>query len=424
MSLNSLSYNNAQAGSDVEFVMPNSMKSSKLAYPMLPSCKSRVAQVPASNGTSMTSGGVIVFQVPNIGVYKRASGYIRMKVTVATANASFKALTGASALFNRVTLSSGGIIENLINYDYYVNYILTNNTCESYFNRDGVIMEKTAGVVLAFGTAVEVCVPIMSNVLGNQNKSLPLFMLSQPLNIEINLNSLGRALYGVGVTEYTISNPTFCYEQILPGADYENAVRQSIAQSGAYNFQFDSYLGHTASIAGGSALSFNAGIGKESCSAVIVGEVLTADLSAVGNANLGNVIRNSVAGDMGKSLLVDGVNCLPFLINTGATQMIEQQRAANSIFDTLTTYSPSISAANTALYDSADSGMNVAGSGGFWAGFNLRTFDDAEVVSGLKVLNFQLSKSLASTAGATFFIYCLHKANLRITADGVVGVQS
>jgi hypothetical protein len=127
---------------------------------------------------------------------------------------------------------------------------------------------------------------------------------------------------------------------------------------------------------------------------------------------------------MGKSLLVDGVNCLPFNINTGATQMIEQQRAANSIFDTLTTYAPSISAANTALYDSADAGMNVAGSGGFWAGFNLRTFDDAEVVSGLKVLNFQLSKSLASTAGATFFIYCLHKANLRITADGVVGVQS
>jgi hypothetical protein len=395
------------------------MKSSKLAYPMLPSCKSRVAQVPASNGTSMTSGGVIVFQVPNIGVYKRASGYIRMRINVATANAAFKAGTGASALFNRITLSSGGIIENLINYDYYANYILTNCTCESYYNNDAVIMEKTDNANLPFGTNIEVCVPLMSNVLGNQNKSLPLFLLSQPLNIEINLNSLARALYGTGCTEYTISNPTFCYEQILPGADYENAVRQSIAQSGAYNFQFDSYLGHTASIAAASSLSFNAGIGKESCSAVIVGEVLTADLSSVLNAAIGNVIRNSVAGDMGKSLLVDGVNCLPFNINTGATQLMECQRASNSIFDTLTTY-----AGTPGTYDSADAGMNVAGSGGFFAGFNLRTFDDAEVVSGLKVLNFQLSKSLASTAGATFFIYCLHKANLRITADGVVGVQS
>jgi hypothetical protein len=122
---------------------------------------------------------------------------------------------------------------------------------------------------------------------------------------------------------------------------------------------------------------------------------------------------------MGKGLLVDGVNCLPFLINSGNVQMIEQQRLANSIFDTLTTYAPA-----TTQYDGADSAMNVINSGGFWAGFNLRTFDDAEVVSGLKVLNFQLSKTLASTAGATFFIYALHKANLRITADGVCGVQS
>jgi len=422
MSLNSLSYNNAQGGSDVEFVMPNSMKSSKLAYPMLPSCKSRVAQVPASNGTSMTSGGVIVFQVPNIGVYKRASGYIRMKVKCSTGTGIFKAGTGASAMFNRITLSSGGIIENLINYDYYVNYILTNNTNQPYLTQDAFLMEYAYFRTVPT-TDIEICVPIMSNILGNQNKSLPLFLLSQPLNIEINLNSLARAFLSASatnLTEYTISNPTFCYEQILPGADYENAVRQSVAQSGAYNFQFDSYLGHTASIAGGSALSFNAGIGKESVSGVVVGEVLTADLSAVATTvNFGNVIRNSIAGDMGKSLLVDGVNCLPFLINSGNTQMIEQQRLSNSIFDTLTTYA----LANTS-YDTADSGMNILNGGGYWAGFNLRTFDDAEVVSGLKVLNFQLSKSLASTAGATFFIYCLHKANLRITADGVVGVQS
>lgn len=422
MSLNSLQYNSGQGGSDVEFVMPNSMKSSKLAYPMLPSCKSRVAQVPASNGTSMTSGGVIVFQVPNIGTYKRASGYLRFKLKATSFAGILKAGTGASALFNRVTLSSGGIIENLVNFDYYANMILTNCTNYNYFTGDASLMERTAYQTIPT-TDVEVCVPLMSNILGNQNKSLPLFLLSQPLNIEINLNSIGRAMYaavaGSLPTDFTISNPVFCYEQILGGADYENAVRQSVAQSGAYNFQFDSYLAHTASISAGSSLSFNAGIGKESCSAVIVGEVLTADLSAVAATNLGNVIRNSVAGDMGKGLLVDGVNCLPYLINSGASQMVEFQRATNSVFDTLTTYTGLIN-----VYDSADSGMNVISSGGFWAGFNLRTFDDAEVVSGLKVLNFQLSKTLASTANATFFIYCLHKANLRITADGVCGVQS
>ena len=419
MSLNGLQYNSAQGGSDVEFVMPNSMKSSKLAYPMLPSCKSRVAQVPASNGTSMTSGGVIVFQVPNIGTYKRASGYLRFKVKAGTNAGVFKAGTGASALFNRVTLSSGGIIENLVNYDYYVNFILTNCTNVNYYNVDAFLMEKASYAAIPI-TDVEVCVPIMSNILGNQNKSLPLFLLSQPLNIEINLNSVARAMYGgTAPTDFTISNPVFCYEQILGGADYENAVRQSVAQSGAYNFQYDSYLAHTASIAGASSLSFNAGIGKESCSAVIVGEVLTADLSAASAAAIGNVIRNCADGDMGKGLLVDGVNCLPYLINSGASQMIECQRASNSVFDTLTTFG-----GDAASYDAKDSGMNIAKGGGFWCGFNLRTFDDAEVVSGLKVLNFQLSKTLASTAGATFFIYCLHKANLRITADGICGVQS
>lgn len=419
MSLNGLSYNDAQGGSDVEFVMPNSMKSSKLAYPMLPSCRSRVAQVPASNGTSMTSGGVIVFQVPNIGTYKRASGYVKMKVKAITNAGVFKAGTGAQALFNRITISSGGIIENLVNYDYWCNYIYTNCTNYSYFNNDAYLMERASWNTVPT-TDVEVCVPIMSNILGNQNKSLPLFLLSQPLNIEINLNAVARALYGATApTDFTISNPVFVYEQILGGSDYENAVRQTVAQSGVYNFQFDSYLAHTASISAGASLSFNAGIGKESVSGLVVGEVLTADLAASASTNLGNVIRNSVAGDMGKGLLVDGVNCLPFLINSGNVQMIEQQRLANSIFDTLTTYAPA-----TTQYDAADSAMNVINSGGFWAGFNLRTFDDAEVVSGLKVLNFQLSKTLASTAGATFFIYALHKANLRITADGVCGVQS
>ncbi len=81
--------------------------------------------------------------------------------------------------------------------------------------------------------------PILSNILGNQ-KSFPLFLLAQPLQIELNLNSLTRALVQdtTAPTDFEISDIRFVYESIYPGQDYENAVRSYVQQNGAYSFNF------------------------------------------------------------------------------------------------------------------------------------------------------------------------------------------
>jgi hypothetical protein len=58
------------------------------------------------------------------------------------------------------------------------------------------------------------------------------------------------------------------------------------------------------------------------------------------------------------------------------------------------------------------------------AGFNTRVFDEQNLVSGIPVSNFQLVRNAVYNAGGVVFIYCIHKANLRIDASGMTSLQS
>jgi len=421
MSLNALGYSNVNLGSDVSLIMPESMKHQGLAYPALPNCKSRIVSVPCTNATSATSGQNLIISLPNQGVYKKQSGYLKFKVKTTTAAAAFKNDSGVSSLFNRITITSGGVIEVLQNYDFYAGIILNTLTNSSYYNADAYILEGTNGRALATSDT-EFCMPILSNILGNQ-KSLPLFLLAQPLQIELQLNALARAVYSTtatAVTEITVSDIRFVYENIYPGADYESAVRSHVQQNGAYTFNFDTYLGHQVSVTSGSALSFNGGIGKQSVEAVLAVNVENGDLTSVGASSnkLGLMTRVSTSNDdstdLGLSCFLDGQSVLPQPINKNSQLLIEGQRACNSCFDTLATLA----------CDGTKYGKNEAEGGCMVAGFNCRVFDEQNVVSGVPVSNFQLVRTQTYSADALVLIYCIYKANLRIDASGMTSLQS
>ena len=421
MSLNTLSYSNVNLGSDVSLVMPESMKHQGLAYPALPNCKSRIVAVPCTNASSATSGQNLIISLPNQGVYKKQSGYLKFKVKTTAAAAAFKNDAGVSALFNRVTITSGGVIEVMPNYDFYAGIILNTLTNSNYYNGDAYILEGTNGRALSTSDT-EFCMPILSNILGNE-KSFNLFLLSQPLQIELNLNSLVRALYSTtatAVTEFTISDIRYVYENIYPGADYENAVREYVKQNGAYSFNFDTYIGHQVSVTSGNALSFNGGIGKQAVEAVLAVNVPNDDLTSVGATSnkLGLMTRISTSNDdstdLGLSCFLDGQSVLPQPINKNSQLLIESQRACNSCFDTLATLA----------CDATKYGKNEAEGGCMVAGFNVRVFDEQNIVSGIPVQNFQLVRTQAYNADALVLIYCIHKANLRIDASGMTSIQS
>lgn len=425
MSLNALSYSNVNLGSDVSLVMPESMKHQGLAYPALPNCKSRIVSVPCTNASSARSGQNLIIALPNQGVYKKQSGYLKFRVKTITAasTATFKNDAGVSALFNRMTITSGGVWEVLPNYDYWAGIILSNLTNVNYIQKDAYLLEGTYGKAIST-TDTEFCMPILSNILGNE-KSLNLFLLSSPLQIELNLNSLNRALVagGTAPTDFEVSDIRFVYENIYAGADYENAVRAYVQQNGAYSFNFDTYIGHQVSVAANGSLSFNGGIGKQAVSAILAVNVLSGDLSASGAANLGMMIRGvnaTVASDiddtdLGLSCFVDGQSVLPQPINRNAQLILESQRACNSCFDTLATI---------AVRTEANFGTNVLSGGCMVAGFNTRVFDEQNVVSGIPVQNFQLVRTQAYGSATTVFIYCIYKANLRIDASGMTSIQS
>jgi hypothetical protein len=419
MSLNALGYSNVNLGSDVSLIMPESMKHQGLAYPALPNCKSRVVSVPCTNATSATSGQNLIISLPNQGVYKKQSGYLKFRVKTATHAAKFKNNAGVSALFNRITITSGGVCEVLQNYDYYAGIILNTLTNKNYFQSDAYILEGTHERAITT-TDTEFCMPILSNILGNQ-KSFPLFLLAQPLQIELQLNSLTRALYasvdGSLPTDFTISDIRFVYENIYAGSDYENAVRAHVQQNGAYSFNFDTYIGHQVAVTNGAALSFNGGIGKQSVEAILAVNVVAAELTEAKHTSLGVMSRMTANADedLGLSCFVDGQSVLPQPINRNSQVLIEGQRSCNSCFDTVATLAG----------DAASYGLATPITGGCMvAGFNTRVFDEQNLVSGIPVSNFQLVRNAVYNAGGVVFIYCIHKANLRIDASGMTSLQS
>lgn len=424
MSSNVLSYSNVNLGSDVSLIMPESMKHQGLSYPALPNCKSRVVSIPCTNASAAKSGQNLIISLPNQGVYKKQSGYLKFRVKTETGNATFKNNAGVSALFNRITITSGGVCEVMTNYDYYAGIILTNLTNTNYIQKDAFLLEGTNGRIIST-TDAEFCMPILSNILGNQ-KSFPLFLLSQPLQIELNLNSLSRALVTNGATaptDFVISDIRFVYENIYPGEDYQQSVKAYVQQNGAYSFNFDTYIGHQVAVTNGSGLSFNGGIGKSSVEALLAVNVLTADLTAFAATNLGLMMRgvnatpasDSDDTDLGLSCFLDGQSVLPQPINRNAQLLIEAQRACSTCFDTLST---------VGISTESSYGKNSSGGGCMVAGFNCRVFDEQNVVSGIPVQNFQLVRTQTYGADTTVFIYCIYKANLRIDASGMTSLQS
>ena len=410
MSLNALQTYNVQGGSPVDAVLPQALVPDKIARPALPDLKMRCVSSPSTNGNSVTAGNSAFFSLAPQGMIKGQSLYLKCTITPNVA-CNFKGGIGAQAVINRVTISSGGVAEVLPNYSTYAQVLYRNNTNLNYVVGDASLMEGASTTTPPSGGdltiiptgGLEVCLPILSNIFGSQ-RAFPLFMLNQPLQVELAFNSVLNSIYlsGGAPTSLTISNMSLIYECIYPGVQYEQMCRQKALERGGLNFQFMTYLNHQFTTAQNASASFTGGVGKSSVCAVIHACINTAEFN--GGTVLSSIIKN---GQSAQRLYLDGNLALNYDITSSAQNLIEYQKATQSAFDVNTTIACTSATYNTLAYAT---------------GFNTRAFNE-NIISGIPVNQLQY-QATGATDAVNNYLYVLYNANCVISADGVLSVQA
>lgn len=359
MSVSLKSYNNANANpmitnEEVGMNIPASLVPQRMELP-LSGCETNIRVIPASNGSSQSSSGILLFSIPGGSGYMKAkSCYVKFRVQITATNGNYVYFKkSAASLFNRVTLYANGstLAETINNYDAYHRWLLENTTTQNYYATDAGIMEWNNQViggkpVAGASVTVDCQVPLALSTLTN-DKSFPLFLCNSAsaLLLQIDLNSVTRALYstlgtnaaGTAPSAFTISNPFIVYEHLSVNPQYENAIREKLRNGFVYNMNLpNSVLCTTYSSAAGSS-TYNVGVGINSVDAVIL----------VQQNNHAAVLNNATADDpfVQNATFTSGISNLTAVCFADGNQVVqyngdesmayaESQRAVSNLWDT------------------------------------------------------------------------------------------
>jgi hypothetical protein len=164
------------------------------------------------------------------------------------------ACRNASSVIDRLTISSGAVLESINNYgSSYIPTLLLHCANQTYLESDDSMLEggrrPTAGAngagagasvgfnrwvdVAAAGAAgintyVDVAIPMYSNLFCNE-KSYPLALLAQNTLIQIDLATTGKAFFATEavVTEFSVSGAQLVYDLITPSPEYLMMLKQA-----------------------------------------------------------------------------------------------------------------------------------------------------------------------------------------------------
>ena len=253
--------------------IPDSLKSN--SNPQSIKSRNRMFQL-SSTSQSQNSGGVILFNIPpsNYSI-SRGTMSLRMRVSVTTTakptyasaatalsfqgpgrdpvahvtipviatgslNASFIPDFGnAYSVIQRMTLygANSSIVDqkNFLNDE--MNALLLHNSSESYLANDASILlgmgQQWYGSS-ATSSFIDVCLPVPLSIFQSATQNFPCHLLSAPLTLQIDLASLGRAIFGGGTvipSEYTVSNTFLVYQAIELPSELIQAERMAVRSS-------------------------------------------------------------------------------------------------------------------------------------------------------------------------------------------------
>jgi hypothetical protein len=236
--------------------IPNSLKSNSSAQAM--KTRNRVFQV-SSTSQSQSSGGVILFNVaPSNFSISRGTMALKCRVSVtggALANTAGGAVgfQGCGAIasnnvpaagngyswMNRITVygSNSAVLEQVNYLNDNMNLLLQHNSSPQYLTFDAQIL---AGVNASFiyksatNAIVDLVIPLPLSIFNSSTQDFPAYLLSAPLTIQIDLASVGRALFAgatAAVTEYNVEKTFLIFQACELPASYVEAERAAVKSS-------------------------------------------------------------------------------------------------------------------------------------------------------------------------------------------------
>jgi len=421
--------------------IPNSLKSNSSAQAM--KTRNRVFQV-SSTSQSQSSGGVILFNVaPSNFSISRGTMALKCRVTVtgtglvggATTAVGFQgcgAIASANNVpaagngyswMNRITVygSNSAVLEQVNYLNDNMNLLLQHNSSPQYLTFDAQIL---AGVNATFiyptatTAIVDLVIPLPLSIFNSSTQDFPAFLLSAPLTIQIDLASVGRALYrgsAATITDYNVEKTFLIFQACELPASYVEAERAAV-KSSPYIMNITNSL--NVQVPAAILSSYTLGLNCSSLRAVFV---LPSNGSSYSSATQLQYIRDTADAPNGAAYTgVGGSNAIVFVDGNQINSAIYDSPAM--IFQGLKTalhhnlqasvLQPSCATAATFLSQ-------------FYAiGWDLTSFsDEGSLFAGTACtnLNLQLSNYAQSNAGANLVtLLACYDVLVCFEADGTI----
>lgn len=426
--------------------------------------RSTIKYIPASTGNSIGPSASTLFLIPqtSYGFIKPCSMYLRAKIVVTVTegagvlwgyggqnqglptsanaidpyatSANYTALGygGASSVINRLTVTfPGGIQCSYPQYQIWRNSILPHALSREYFLTDLNELEGATSARLVTGAEATsrtawVCIPLDLPCF-NAAQAFPLCLLSGGIQIELQTETLAKALIGITTnpTNYSVSDMALVYDELVVSPAFKAAVDAKTKMSGfklALNDRL--YMG---AISGASSSRTNFGVGLKSLKSVVGTIQLDAD-TAIGVAK-----KYNANGMNYWNLYLNGQQMTPSNLDNDAMVFAELQRSLQmlndsnitSALDKLTTSNAS-SFRNTYCVGQFAFGASVAA-------YNDRTFSlsgvaadqvQVELVFGNSTSDkWQIAAAGQAPAASQVYLWALHDTVLTILGDGTLQIE-
>jgi hypothetical protein len=263
--------------------------SNKSAKPI--PCSLQTVNIPALTSNANASGTSII-QLPcgsSAGIM--LNPYVRFDVLNAGGGAdadyTYKGATkSATSLINRLSTYINSVqVDNIQNADQVYDQLFGHSTSSEWLDHDAQILMYSGVASGAVAQATRTVVMPLIGALGTQ-QGVPLFALNGTLQVQLDYNSVARAIYqsagATPISGFTISNVQLVYDKISVEQAFVDKVKSDMAQGRKYVLGYTNFQSTTVQSAAGTAF-FNYGVNVSSLRALVGSQVLTADLSAIGN---------------------------------------------------------------------------------------------------------------------------------------------
>jgi len=383
--------------------------SNKSAKPI--PCSLQTVNIPALTSNANASGTSII-QLPcgsSAGIM--LNPYIRFDVLLAGGGAdteyTFKGATkSATSLINRLSTYINSVqVDNIQNADQVYDLLFAHSTSNDWITHDAQVLMYSGVASGAAAPATRTVVMPLIGALGTQ-QGVPLFALNGTLQVQLDFNSVARAIYqsaGTAITGFAISNVQLVYDKISVEQMFVDKVKSDMAQGRKYVLGYTNFQSTT--LTPGLSAFFNYGLNVSSLRAVAAQQILTADLTTIGNQGLS--LRNGLTQFQvsldGRLLNSNTLNA----VASPALVFAELNKCFSRLFD----------ASITDISTGATYATNS-----FAAGVSAQRCNEALAFAGSPVSVVGINVNAADNATHTMFLSFISDYQLLIDASGAVEI--